>query len=332
MLLATVPETRRSRFLHADGGKVYAVTSEEAKLDTSRLWQIDATTPGTPTKILPEFDSYILCVLDGTALYDGGVDSNGNQTYTYCTVNNCSATTQSFTVAGTGAAGRTQLLPPVCDLPNREIVWVMQATSGADQTYSIWRSSIKGANARTITSFLANSGADSSGYPKFAVGRSDRLFFTRTTGTTVKLQFVSTGTQDAAPTVIATGSTGGAIDLAYDPVYANDNLFVWSDPSLSTPYSMPLPSGIGSNPPSQFTISTISGGIMDNKHFYGMFSLLSHMAWCPVASCNNPAVLTDRISSSSTLEVATQDADAIYWTVGTETGGFAVWKVAKQAF
>jgi hypothetical protein len=72
---------------------------------------------------------------------------------------------------------------------------------------------------------------------------------------------------------------------------------------------------------------------MDNKHFYGMFSLLSSMAWCPVSNCENPAVLTNSIPSSLTIQAVTQDSAAIYWTVSSTDGNsFTVWKVAKQPF
>jgi len=333
VMLATVTETRPSGYLYADGGKVYAVTMEWAALDTSRLWVLDATIPGTATKVLPEFSSYIRCVMNGTALWDNGTDTNGNQVFSYCTPSNCSATTKSFTIPGTGASGETLQVWPTCDLANSEVVWAMQATSGTDSTISVWRSSITGANIRTVTSFLLNNGADSSTGPQLAAGRSDRLFFLRTTGTAIQLVSVPTGTQNATPTVIASGNTGGPLDFGYGIVqfYADDSLLVWSTDKGT--YQAPLPSGIGSNSPATFTQGLISSGIMDNKHFYGMFSLLSSMAWCPVSNCGSPAVLTTSIPSSLTIQAVTQDSAAIYWTVSSTDGSsFTVWKVAKQPF
>ena len=208
----------------------------------------------------------------------------------------------------------------------------MQATSGTDSTISVWRSSITGSNIRTVTSFLMNNGADSTSVPEFAAGRSDRLFFTRTTGTAIELLFVSSGTQNATPSVIARGNTGGPLDFGSSPVlfYANDSLLVWSTDTGT--YQAPLPGGIGSNSPTRFTQSFITSGIMDNKHFYGMFSLLISMAWCPVSNCGSPAVLTNSIPSTSTIQAVTQDSAAIYWTVATDWNSFTVWKVAKQLF
>ena len=293
VMLATVTESRPSGYLYADGGKVYAVTVEWAALDTSRLWVLDATTPGTATKVLPELSSYVRCVMNGTALWDNGTDTNGNQVFSYCTPSNCSATTKSFAIPGTGASGATLGVWPTCDLANSEVVWAMQATSGTDTTLSVWRSSITGSNIRTVTSFPLNDGADSSTSPEFAAGRSDRIFFTRTTGTAIQLLFVPTGTQNAAPAVIASGNTGGPLDFGFNPFYADDSLLVWS--TNTGTYKVSLPSGIGSSSPATFTQSLIASGIMDNKHFYGMLSLLSSMAWCPVSNCGSPAVLTSSI-------------------------------------
>ena len=62
--------------------------------------------------------------------------------------------------------------------------------------------------------------------PEFAAGRSDRLFFIRTTGTALQFVSVPTGTQNATPTVIASGNTGGPLDFGYSPdlFYADDSL------------------------------------------------------------------------------------------------------------
>ncbi|HEX7597861.1 MAG TPA: hypothetical protein VF518_06575, partial [Polyangia bacterium] len=317
--------------LTSDGGKVYAFTQQRSLLDTTKVWQTDASTPGIPVKIPPDQTNAPSCVIDGTLVWSAGDDGAGKLVFGYCSVSGCLASTKSFfhAVPTTGATMMENL--PSCDLVNKEIVWSESYGSPTDgtQVHSIWRSSPTGANIRQMTSFPALASATSEITRGFPVGRTDRYIFTRTTGDTVQLFSVSTTTKDAAPVVLGTGAIGGPLDLGYGTPYANDSTLVWS--TATSTYRLPLPNGVGTSAPPVFYNGTIISGILDNTHFYGFLTGgIPLMQWCSPASCS-PTTLTSSLTEAKEFA---QDANAIYWAVmNADTfDGFSIWKVAKQPY
>ena len=82
-----------------------------------------------------------------------------------------------------------------------------------------------------------------------------------------------------------------------------------------------------------FVGGIINSGILDNYHFYGF---LTHtppvMQWCSLPTCEASQLSTDL--SEADPYTFTQDEGAIYWVVtnANTSDGFAIWKVAKQAY
>jgi len=79
--------------------------------------------------------------------------------------------------------------------------------------------------------------------------------------------------------------------------------------------------------------SIINSGIIDNYHFYGFLTNTAPvMQWCSLPTCAASALSTDL--SAADPYTFTQDAGAIYWSVtdAASNDGFAIWKVAKQAY
>jgi hypothetical protein len=318
-----------------DGTKVYAITRTQSIMDTSKVWQLDASTPGIPAKVPPDTENTPRCVIDGTMVWPSGVDTDGNFTFGYCSVSGCVASTKSFTHVGQTTGGYNSLsLSPNCDAANKEIVWTetFTPTAGGNSTYNVIRSSVTGTNIRQMTTFSFENGATSAYMNGFPIGRSDRLIFTRTTGTKVELFSVSTTTKDDVPALLASGATGGPVDLQYGFTLANDSLLVWSGASSS--YRVPLPNGVGTSTPPSFDGNVaITAGIIDNYHFYGLLTYVpADMQWCSLPTCASSVLSTEDLSRADPYTF-TQDAGAIYWSVATESyDGFAIWKVAKQAY
>jgi hypothetical protein len=326
--LGDVP-TGYSGWLIPDGGRVYAVTQQTHRLDTSKVWVTDATTPGTPVKVPPDNENSPTCVIDGTIFWHATSDGNGEFTYQYCSASGCAASTRTVTQSLTKPSEGyfSMATYPECDAANKQVIWAIRFTpdSGADSTVTIYRSSITGTAIQTVTSFPLLAGATEGYTNGFAVGRTDRYFFTRTTGTTVRVYMVSTTASNATPVLLATGAVASPVDITYARLYANDSLLAWS--SGSTSYRMPLPNGVGTSTPPTFS-GGIDSGIMDNHHFYGMIQSLPFFSWCSVPSCS-ARVLT----STSLANAFAQDTGAIYWCVMNDTAdGFGIWKVAKQPY
>ena len=194
---------------------------------------------------------------------------------------------------------------PVCDAANKQVLWALSFTpdSGADKTISVFRSSITGSTIQAVTSFPLLAGATAGSTHGFAVGRTDRLFFIRTTGSTVSVYSVAT-TTNAAPVLLATGAVAGPVDISYARLYANDSLLAWSIGTAS--YRMPLPNGVGTSVPPTFYGGSIDSGIMDNHHFYGILQSSPYFSWCSLPSCS-PKLLTSSMSSAYAFA---QDAGA----------------------
>ena len=316
-----------------DGNKVYAITQQQFMNDTTKVWQFDASTPGTPAKIPPDMTFTPSCVIDGTLVWSAGLDAEDKMSFKHCSVTGCLTSTQSFTHA-VQTDGFTNIeIYPRCDAANKEIVWAEEftPTAGGDTTFSIYRASVKGANLRKVTSFPKLNGATEAYVNGFASGRTDRIFFTRTTGTTIQVLSVSTSTANATPVVLASGSSTGPLGINYAALYANDSLLVWKNDNTS--YRIPLPNGVGSSTPPQFSGYAIGAGIMDNYHFYGILeSGPPNLQWCSVSSCSMTSLST-AVNNAQPYTFA-QDENAVYWAVVNESAGdgFAIWKVAKQKY
>jgi hypothetical protein len=316
-----------------DGAKVYAITQQQFRGDTTKVWQMDASTPGTPGKIPPDMDNGTQCVIDGTMVWPSGLDADGNFTFGYCSVSGCAASTKSFTHVGQTGGYLYLDINPRCDAANKEIVWAEKftPTTGGNSTYNVIRSSVTGTNMRQMTSFSFENGATSANMNGFPIGRSDRFIFTRTTDTKVELFSISTTTTNATPVLLATGATGSSVDLGYVATLANDSLLVWSGASSS--YRVPLPNGVGTSAPPVFVGGIINSGILDNYHFYGFLTNTPPvMQWCSLPTCEASQLSTDL--SEADPYTFTQDEGAIYWVVtnANTSDGFAIWKVAKQAY
>jgi len=318
-----------------DGAKVYAITQTPTRSDTSKVWQMDASTPGIPVKVPPDMVYITQCIIDGTMVWPIDLGTSGNVVFGYCSVSGCAASTRSFTHVG--QTGATLSVYPRCDAANKEIVWAEQftPTAGGGSTYNIIRSSVTGTNMRQMTSFPFENGATSAYMNSFPIGRSDQLIFTRTTGTKVELFSISTTTNNVAPVLLASGATGTPVDLQNGVTLANDNLLVWSWNNDSS-YRVPLPNGVGTSTPPVFDSNyvVIMAGIIDNYHFYGLLTNNpSGMLWCSLPTCVASVLSTDDDFSLADPNSFTQDAGAIYWSVATASNdGFAIWKVAKQAY
>jgi hypothetical protein len=314
--------------LAVDGNKVYAFTDQISMFDTTKVWQMDAVTPGVAVKIPPDQRWNPNCVMDGTMVWAEGSDGT-NIGFGYCSVSGCLASTKKFSHQVPASTGVE--VYPVCDLANKEIVWVeVDSASPSDvRTYSIWRASVTGANLRQVTSFPLTITTANAFAGLFPSGRTDRYIFTLTDETTSRTYSVLTTTGNASPVLLASGANGGPSDLLNGPFYANDTLLVWSRDSVS--YRMPLPEGVGSSAPPVFINDGILSGIMDNLHFYGFLqNRIDALHWCSPPTCS-PTVLSADMSEGRKY---TQDTGAIYWAVYNEAAadGFAVWKVAKQPY
>jgi hypothetical protein len=68
--------TGRVAVLVPDGAKVYAITQQQFMGDTTKVWQMDASTLGVPVKIPPYIDNGPQCVIDGTMVWPSGVDAD----------------------------------------------------------------------------------------------------------------------------------------------------------------------------------------------------------------------------------------------------------------
>jgi hypothetical protein len=316
-----------------DGDKVYAITQQMFMFDTTKVWVTDATTPGIPVKVPPDNTNTPSCVMDGVLLWQSTSDGN-SFTFQYCSVSGCASSTKSFTHTPTPPTTGWFNMDryPECDAAKKEIVWseIFTPEAGGDSTITLYRSTIDGKNLRAVASFSLENGETSAYANGFAVGRTDRYFFSRTTGTTSKLYAVSTTGTGASPVLLGSGSSTGPLDTSYALLYANDSMLAWSLSSSSTSYRIPLPNGVGTSAPPVFYTGEIVSGIMDNFHMYGFFTNLpSTFSWCTTTACS-PKTLASGISEGRAYA---QDSGAIYWGVmDSDSDGFAIWKIAKQPY
>jgi hypothetical protein len=317
-----------------DGDKVYAITQQMFMFDTTKVWVTDASTPGIPVKVPPDNTHTPSCVMDGILLWQSTSDAN-SFTFQYCSASACASSTQSFThTPAPPTAGWFNMdRYPECDPAKKEIVWSESFTpeAGGDSTITILRSTIDGKNVRAVASFSLENGETSAYANGFAIGRTDRYFFSRTTGSTTKLYMVSTTGTNASPVLLGSGSSTGPLDTSYALLYANDSLLAWSQSSQSTSYRIPLPNGVGTSAPPVFYTGEIVSGIMDNFHMYGFFTNLpSTFSWCSATACS-PSTLP---SGGSGGQAYAQDSGAIYWGEmdASDSDGFSIWKVAKQPY
>ena len=330
-LLGTTPSTTDyARQTIVTAGKVY-VFSQVGKGSAQNAWQLDANTPSTPAEYMTGKGT-VGCAMDGQLFW---VDYNGGSPVTIdaCTFAACTATkTPVVTIPDTEYV----VISPACDRTTNEIVWVSQSQTWS--TYTIYRASPTGANARQITSFFFPSDGTNWSLmgPGLASSDPDRLFYANTdaTGRTT-IYYISTNTVNAAGVSIAT-SVDAVNVSGLQGTLSNGSIVIFSafmQPSASESFTAPLPNGLLSGTPPVFTSAAIFGGVVDQTHFYGALSGSSTVpadavVACPLSNCSSPTIIA---RGQANANYFADDATAIYWMTSAETStaGFSVWKAAK---
>ena len=327
MLLGTVPST--SEYAHKTvvaGGSVYVFTGDGPNQPNS-IWQVDASTPGTPTEVVT--NGTVSCVMNGKLFWI--TDDQGKYGIASCTLSNCAATTVPIV---TLSSGDYFGMPPGCDVVNDEIVW---ASTSDNATFSISRASPSGSNTRTLTSlYLVDNYWHFVGDGSFP-GETDRIFYRHTdlTSGTDWLYYISTNVLNAAGVQIAKVE-----DIALPPgiapplELANDTAFLAAEYSASTAayatLRIPLPNGILSGAPPAFTSGYIYAGVLDQTTFYGTVRSSSipedAVIKCPISDCSTPTIVTRGQANASNFA---DDGTAIYWTTNGQASNVAIWKDAK---
>jgi hypothetical protein len=329
LLLGTVPNT--SEYAHksaVSGGKIYVFTGT-GQNPPSSVWQVDASTPGTPTEITTS--GTVSCVMNGQLFWT--TSDQGAVGMDACTISNCAATTTPIV---TLSSGRFFGMPPGCDAANNEVVW----TSTADSyTYTINRASPTGANIRDITSFyLIDNEWHFVGNGDFP-GETDRIFYDRydfASGTDF-LYYISTSVVNAASVQVAkVENIGIGFPMTNPPLdLANDTVLLASEYSSSTMayeiFSIPLPNGTLLGTPPVFTSGYISGGVLDQMTFYGTVWANPNIPQdavikCPLSDCSSPTIVARGQAMANNFA---QDGVAVYWTTTGQASNVAIWKVAK---
>jgi hypothetical protein len=329
LLLGTVPLTDFAEETVVLDGKVYVFSDSSQTGNRTDVWEVDASTPGTPTEVTT--NGQASCILNGQLFWS--TYNNPYQMFS-CTFSNCAATATPIVTLASGASFGNQLR---CDPTNDEVVW-MATTDGSD--FTINRASPTGANARVITSLeFLNDGA-SWGFLDPGT-QADRFFYARTettvlpSGTSVSasLYYITTDVVNAAGILIVTNPNGGIGD-----VLANDAVVLVSGGASSDApqeLSVPLPNGILSGVPPVFAPGSIVsyGGVIDQTTFYGTIGSDSAVpsdavVECSLSGCATPTILFRGQASPFAFAA---DATAIYWTTNafSQTQGFSIWKAAK---
>lgn len=333
LLLGTIPSTTDyARQTTVTGGKVY-VFSQVGRGSAQNAWQLDATTPSTPTEYMTG-NGTVSCAMNGQIFWVDYTNSTA-VTIDSCTFATCAATkTPIVNIASTDSV----VIFPGCDRTSNEIIWGTQASSSS--TFTIHRATTTGANARQITSFYFPSDGTNWGLmaPELALSNTDRLFYADNNsdgnGKAV-LYYISTKTVNAAGVSIAT--VNAQVDTSgFQSLLTNGSLVIFSaftPPSTSGSFTVPLPNGVLSGTPPAFTGASIFGGVVDSTNFYGSLSNSATVPGdaivkCPLSNCASPAIVT---RGQANANYFADDATAIYWTTSgtTSTEGFSVWKLAK---
>jgi hypothetical protein len=330
LLLGTVPITDFAEETVVLGGMVYVFSESSQTGNESDVWQVDASTPGTPTEVMTSGQAS--CILNGQ-LFWTTFDSPG-QLFS-CTLSNCAATATPIVTLASGANFVNSLR---CDQTNDELVW-RSTTDGSNFTIS--RASPTGSNARVITSLeFLNDGA-SWGFLSSGT-QADRFFYTRTVTTTTpsgtsvsaSLYYIATDVVNAAGVMVVANPNGSIGDIL-----VNDAIVLVSGGSSSSgaaqELNVPLPNGILSGAPPVFATGSIVafGGVFDETTYYGTLGSNSSVPSdaiikCPLSGCPTPTPLFRGQASPAAFAA---DTTAIYWTTNafTQTQGFSIWKAAK---
>jgi hypothetical protein len=324
LLLGTVPVTDFADETVVLNGKVYVFSDSSQTGNRTNVWQVDATTPGTPTEVTT--NGKVSCIMDGQLFW---TTYDSPYRVFSCTLSNCAATATPIVTLTNGANFGSLLR---CDPLNDELVWT-STTDGS--SFTINRASPTGGNSHEITSFgFPNDGA---GWGLLDSGKeTDRLFYNRFDGNSGagSLYYIATDVANAAGVLIVSMPNG-----QFESVLANDALVLPSEYLASANayqvFSVPLPNGILSGAPPLFATGFVvsGGGLVDQTTFYGTINSDSAIpsdavVKCPLSDCDTPTILSRGQAQAFAFA---DDATAIYWTTNafTQTEGFSIWKAAK---
>ena len=323
-------------------GKLYALTESaignpQTGSGMRRVWQLDATTPSTPTLIAgTPLNGVPSCVMGGTLFWAQA--STTPRTINSCTLSSCAATSKAIV---TGIANINDVWAgPYCDLGRNQIVWVL--TDEAIYNNAIYRAPPSGANPQLVTTFVTARPTGSTGFnweiaPSnvYDSGNPDRIFvdlenYTAKTGTLYYISTVSPNTA-AIPLVTLAGIFDGMV--AASDTTALFTMFPGGvDTGPPKSWAAPLPNGVVSGAPPVFSSDVGFIGIVDATRFYGRVwgsaSMPSDVLFrCTLPTCLNPVIITRGQSDATAF---TQDATAVYWSTSQAPSfGFTVWKLAK---
>ena len=328
--------------LQLSQGNVYVITESQfsnpqtgARLRD--VWQLDANTPSTPTKIsgapTPTTD-VPSCVMGGVLFW-----AEGNSTpasILSCTLASC-ATTSKPIVTGINAFVQ---FGPYCDQANNQIVWVATDVNGYSNT--IYRAPPTGANPQALSSWQTSKPTGSTAYEwdiadasVFYSGNPDRIFYelsdyTAKTGTLYYISTVSPNTA-GVPLVTLPGIFDGSI--VSSETTAIFTMFPGSvDTGPEEAWAVPLPNGVVTGAPPVFNAQGGAAGVADATTFYGIVwgsSTIPGDAFfkCVLPTCLNPVIIARGQSNALGF---IQDTTAVYWASSSQTmAGFTIWKVAK---
>jgi hypothetical protein len=315
------------------------VSNPKTGSTTPELWQLDANTPSTPSKVAgaptPTGDT-LGCLMGGALFWAEG--SGTPASILTCTLSSCAATAKpivtninSFVEYG-----------PYCDQAANQIVWVETDVNGYSNT--VYRAPATGVGPQAVTSWqtVKPTGSTSVDWeialsPVYTSGNPDRIFYWLDDMTTGKgtLYYISTVSPNTEGIPLVT--LPGIFDF-YGYVVASDTtaLFMMfpggNDSGPEKTWAAPLPNGVVSGSPPVFNPSGGEAGIADATNFYGLVFGSSTIPGdalikCTLPTCLNPIIIARGQSRANGF---VQDATAVYWaTTSTTVAGFTVWKVAK---
>ena len=327
LLLGTVPST--TEYAHqttVSGGKVYVFTGD-GQNNPSNVWQVDASTPGTPSEV--KTSGTVSCLMNGELFW---MTSGQGFGIASCTITSCATTAKPIVTLPSGQYFQTGL---GCDAVNNELIW---ASTADGLSFTINRSSPAGTNARPITSLTFPDNywhvIDGGQF----TGGTDRLFYEHYdfSASTDYRYYVSTKALNAAGVqLVKVQNVGLGPSLASAPLdLANDTVLLVSEYSTAGAYSIlsiPLPNGIISGSVPVFSDGYIYGGVLDSTNFFGTVWSSATIPQdaiirCPLSGCSNPVIMARGQAMASNFA---DDGSAIYWTTTGQGSNVAIWKIAK---
>jgi hypothetical protein len=249
LLLGTVPVADFAEETFLSNGKVYVSGQVNTTGHISDLWQLDATTPGTPTEVT--VPGTVSCILGQTLFWT--TFDNPQQIFS-CTLSNCPGTSTLVMTLAPGAAFGSLLR---CDTSTGELVW----TSSTDSAnFAINRASSTGANSRVVTKLSFPNDGASWGLVNSGT-QAGRIFYERSvttvspSGTTgsASLYYIATDVANAAGVLVSAvqNVTFGLVLASTNQVLVAASPF--SNLSTTQELAIPLPNGLLSGAPPVFS-------------------------------------------------------------------------------